>query len=155
MGWYLKTKLGVTLLIIAIMVIIGIFGLLGAMERARMNQSTPAITHIFQGQFKNAVINSPKPVVVDVYAPWCAPCRELSPMLERVAPGFTNTVRFVKVNYDEAPGLVNFYKIEGIPTLLMFRKGQLVGQIPGLPTEMALKAELGYLASGQAVPGPD
>jgi thioredoxin len=154
-GWYLKTKLGVTLLIIAIMVILGIFGVLGAMERARMNQSTPAITHIYQGQFKSVVINSPKPVVVDIYAPWCAPCRELSPMLERVAPGFTNAVRFVKVNYDEAPDVARAYGIDGIPTLLMFRRGQLVSRLPGLPTEMALKAELGFLATGQAVPGPD
>src|ERR1700744_1838709 len=108
----------------------------------KMNLSTASVKHISQDEFTNEVSLSALPVVVDFYATWCAPCRELSPMLDKLAPGYTNTVKFVKVNVDEAPAIAQKYDIEGLPTLLFFKKGVVTDQMVGVPDTMILEAKL-------------
>jgi thioredoxin 1 len=126
----------------------------GCYNSAKMNESTPSMTHIAPADFTNTVIASTSPVVVDFYATWCGPCRELDPMLDRLAPGYTNSVKFVKVNVDEAPDLAKTYSVQGIPALLMFRDGKLVDHSVGLPTETQLTALLDNLASGKPMTDP-
>jgi thioredoxin 1 len=121
----------------------------GGSSPASMNKSTANVKLITEGQFDTEVIQSPSPVVADFYATWCGPCKILSPMLDEVAGTFTNKIKFVKINVDEAPALSQRFDVQGIPTLLFFKNGKVINRIVGLPAMDDLKARLESLA------GPD
>jgi len=81
-----------------------------------------------------AVANAPVPVIVDLWAPWCGPCRTLGPNLARVAEELRGRVLVLKVNTDEHRGLSERHDVRGIPTMLMFRRGALADrQVGALP----------------------
>jgi thioredoxin 2 len=71
------------------------------------------------------------PVLVDLWAPWCAPCRIVSPALERLARDLAGRIKLVKVNIDEAPRLAQRFNVRAVPTLLILRKGELAAQQAG------------------------
>ena len=118
----------------------------GCDNPAAMNESSPNVKHITQGEFTEEVTACEQPVVVDFYATWCARCRVLSPMLDGVAAGYTNKIKFVKVNLDESPGLAQNYQVEELPVVLLFKNGKLAARISGIPTEAELKEKLDALA---------
>jgi thioredoxin 1 len=122
----------------------------GGNGSASVNQSTENVKRIGQDQFDAEVMQSPAPVVADFYAPWCGPCKILSPRLDELAGSFTNRLRFVKINVDEAPALARRFEIQGIPTLLFFKDGKVVDRIVGLPATDDLKARLDALAGTNA-----
>lgn len=78
-------------------------------------------------------------VLVDFWAAWCMPCRMLSPIIDRVAQAYPSQLKVVKVNVDENPALSNEYNIMAIPTMMLFRDGELVQRISGLLPEAQLK----------------
>lgn len=78
------------------------------------------------------------PVVVDFWAPWCAPCRQLTPLIERVAARYEDDVILVKVNVDDNPAVASQYRIQGIPAIRAFRDAAIVAQFDGLVAEDAL-----------------
>lgn len=78
------------------------------------------------------MLKSPVPVIVDFWAPWCGPCRRLSPELDAVAEELGDKAKVVKVNTDENPELAQRYGVLGIPNLIFFRDGQVADQIVGL-----------------------
>ncbi|UBV44880.1 thioredoxin TrxC (plasmid) [Deinococcus taeanensis] len=82
------------------------------------------------------------PVIVDFWAPWCGPCRVIGPVLEEIARERAGHVRVVKVNVDENPQVPGRYQVQGIPTLLLFRNGQLAGRQVGALPKAALLAWL-------------
>ena len=123
-----------------------LFHQLSGAGSASLNQSTASVLRITQEQFETEVMQATKPVVLDVYAPWCGPCRRLSPLLDELAGPLTNKVRFVKVNLDEAPALAQRFEIQGVPTLLFFKDGKLLDSLVGLPSPGALKARLDSFA---------
>ena len=104
--------------------------------------------HITQGEFADEVTRCATPVVADFYATWCGPCRMLSPMLDRLAGGCTDKVKFVKINVDESPGLAQNLG-SAIPTLIFFKDGKVADRITGLPAEDRLKAKLEAFAGGK------
>ena len=120
---------------------------------AAMNQSTPNVKHINGAEFEAEVVRSAKPVVVDFYATWCGPCKILSPRLDTLAGSFTNEIKFVKINVDEAPDLSQRFNIQGIPTLLFFKNGKIVDGVVGLLSTDDLKAHLEALAGMNPPPG--
>ena len=119
----------------------------GAGSSTAMNQSSPNVKHITETEFDADVLHSSKPVVVDFYATWCGPCKVLSPRLDQLAGSFTNEIKFVKVNVDESPNLSQHFNIQGIPTLLFFKNGEVVDSVVGLVPSDALKARLESLAA--------
>lgn len=81
-------------------------------------------------------------VLVDLWAPWCGPCRMVSPALERLARANAGRMKLVKVNVDEAPAISERFGVRGIPTLLVLRNGGIVARQTGAPPEAALRAWL-------------
>ena len=81
--------------------------------------------------FDNEVVKSTLPVLVDLWAPWCGPCRMLAPTVEAIATDFNGKLKVAKLNVDENPAVSERYGIRGIPTLLVFKDGQVKDQIVG------------------------
>jgi len=109
-----------------------------------------SLQNVTMEDFSREVLFSALPVVVDVYADWCGPCRALAPLLDRLAAKYQGRLRFVKVNADEEQDLTSYYRVEGLPTLLLFRNGQLVDRVVGLSDLRALVAKLNRLAAVSA-----
>jgi thioredoxin 1 len=97
-------------------------------------------------QFETEVLSATSPVLVDFYAPWCGPCRMLAPMLESLGAEYAGRVSLVKLNVDEAPDLASRYQISGVPTLMLFRHGQVVDSLVGVPSIRALRGRLDAVA---------
>jgi len=135
--------------VVAVWAVAGLAGLAGCGQPAAMNASTANVRHIAQGEFADQVTRAAGPVVVDFYATWCGPCRQLAPQLDAQADAFAGRIRFFKVNVDESPGLAQNFQIQAIPTVLFFKDGKLADRVTGLPAEADLKAKLTALAGGK------
>ena len=89
--------------------------------------------------FAETVDKAQLPVLVDLWAPWCGPCRAVSPALERLARDRAGRIKLVKVNVDESPGTAGRFGVQGIPTLLVLDKGTVVARQTGAAPESALR----------------
>lgn len=85
--------------------------------------------------FESDVLQSDVPVLVDFWATWCAPCRMLTPIVERVAEEYQGRAKFVKLNVDDNPETAGRFSIRGIPTLLLFKDGTLKDQLVGVTSK--------------------
>lgn len=101
-----------------------------------------ALPDVTEHTFKDEVLASDKPVLVDFWAPWCGPCKMLAPVVEKVAQGHTGRVKFLKLNTDLNPHLAGQYHVSGIPCLILFKGGEAVDRIVGFVQEKAISAML-------------
>lgn len=92
------------------------------------------------------LINGEQPVLVDFFAEWCGPCKMMAPELEKVAADFKGQAKIIKVDVDKNPAAANQYKIMGVPTLMVFKKGQIKwrqsGVVPANVISDAIKQEI-------------
>jgi thioredoxin 1 len=95
--------------------------------------------------FADEVLASEKPVIVDFWAPWCAPCRQVSPIVEQIAVMREGAYKVVKVNIDEEPALAQKYEVQSIPMIGLFRNGRLERASLGAKPRPQLEADLGML----------
>ena len=94
------------------------------------------------GTFENDVLKSDRPVLVDFWAAWCAPCRMLAPTVEAVAEKYASTARVVKLNVDDNPSVSQRFGIKGIPTLILFKNGREEERVVGATSEQAISRML-------------
>ena len=85
-----------------------------------------ATKNVTDENFEAEVLKADKPVIVDFWAEWCGPCKEISSILEEIANEMKNKLKIVKINIDENPNIPNQYGIQSIPTLIIFKKGKPV-----------------------------
>jgi thioredoxin 1 len=104
-------------------------------------RSRSHVEHVDDVNFKEKVLGSQVPVLVDFYADWCGPCKMLAPLLEEIANGNPN-VKIVKVNVGESPELAARYQINSIPSLKVFKSGKVVAQHVGLADKRRLESML-------------
>lgn len=100
------------------------------------------LEYISEGTFQKDVIESTEPVLVDVTAVWCAPCRMLDPVIRQLADEWQGKIKIVKLDADENPGVLMQYGILGIPTLMLFKSGQLQERMTGFLPKEKLTAKL-------------
>jgi thioredoxin 1 len=97
------------------------------------------LLHVSDDDFETQVLKAELPVLVDFWAPWCGPCRMLGPIIEDLSKDYEGQVVFAKMNTDENPGTPGQYGIMSIPSLLLFKDGELVSRAVGMRPKPALK----------------
>jgi thioredoxin 2 len=99
-----------------------------------------SVVNASYADFADVVEASTIPVLVDMWAPWCGPCRMVSPVLEQLAGEFAGSLKLVKVNADEAPGLSQRFEVLAIPTLILFERGKVINtQVGAAPAAVLRK----------------
>ena len=101
--------------------------------------------HVSDATFDKAVLQSPLPVIVDFWAPWCGPCRRIAPILDEVAKDYAGKALVAKVNTDENPEWAMRYGVRGIPTMLFIKDGKEVDRQVGAVPKQLITSKLALL----------
>jgi thioredoxin 1 len=97
------------------------------------------LTEFDDNNFEQEVLQSNVPVLVDFWAPWCPPCRQIAPVVEQLAGENSGTIKIGKLNVDEAPASAQNYGVSSIPTLMLFKNGEVVNRLVGLQPKSRLQ----------------
>ncbi|MEI8090379.1 MAG: thioredoxin [Opitutaceae bacterium] len=100
------------------------------------------IANLTTDNFKATVAATTTPLLVDFWAPWCGPCKAIAPILEELATEMTGQVQIAKVNIDDNDSIAADYGIRAIPTMLLFKNGQVAEQLVGMMPKAAIKAKI-------------
>ncbi len=97
------------------------------------------IMEIEDGNFENEVLKADMPVLVDFWAPWCGPCKAIGPVVEELSKDYDGKIKFMKCNVDNSPITPGKYGIKAIPTLILFKGGDVVDQVTGMVAKSKLE----------------
>lgn len=100
------------------------------------------VLELSQDNFEQEVLKSPAPVLVDLWAAWCGPCRMIAPLVEELAGTYQGKVKFGKLNVDDHPQLAAQYRVMNIPTLLLFKGGREIDRLVGVQPKQELVRRL-------------
>ena len=100
------------------------------------------VLELSQDNFEQEVLKSSTPVLVDLWAPWCGPCRIIAPLVEELAGTYQGKVKFGKLNVDDHPQLAAQYRVMNIPTLLLFKGGREIDRLVGVQPKQELIGRL-------------
>jgi len=103
------------------------------------NEVTMGVAKVSDADFEAQVLKATEPVVVDFWAEWCGPCKMIAPALEEIAGSLNGKVKIVKLNVDESPATAQKYGIMSIPTLMMFKNGELASRQVGAAPKQKLE----------------
>jgi thioredoxin 2 len=107
----------------------------------------PWLVAASSADFASVVEDSPVPVLVDAWAPWCGPCRTVGPIVERLAERYAGRLKVAKVNVDEAPDVARRLGVQGIPALFFYRGGRIVDRVVGAAPESTLATKVDEVLS--------
>jgi thioredoxin 1 len=119
-------------------------------ERNKEILMSEHVNEVSDSSFEKDVLQSDKPVLVDFWAAWCAPCRMLAPTVDAVAEKYAATAVVVKLNVDDNPSISQRYGIKGIPTLILFKAGKEEERVVGATSKEAISRMLDKHVSGAA-----
>jgi thioredoxin 1 len=100
------------------------------------------IVHLTDGEFEEKVLKSPEPVLVDYWAEWCGPCKMIAPILDEIAADYAGKLTVAKLNIDDNPTTPQRFGVRGIPTLMLFKNGEVEGTKVGAMSKSQLNAFL-------------
>jgi thioredoxin 1 len=98
-----------------------------------------AVTEVNDTNFEAEVLQSSEPVLVDFWAPWCGPCRQIAPLVEQLAGENAGSAKIFKLNVDDAPRAAQNYGVSSIPTLMVFKNGEVVDRFVGVQPKTRLQ----------------
>jgi len=125
----------------------------GKVRCARCHTDLPWLVDADDASFDAVVGEATLPVLVDVWAPWCGPCRQIAPVVEQLSRDLAGRLKVVKVNADDAPGVSRRHGVTGIPTLLLYRDGAEADRIVGAPPAAQLRGWVERAVAGAGAPG--
>ena len=106
-----------------------------------------SLRQLSNSNFKAEVLKSRLPTLVDFWAPWCVPCRMVGPIIEQLAADRANSVKLAKLNVDESPDVAAAYGVHSIPTLIIFKDGNVVDRFVGVQPKVILQRALDRVAA--------
>ncbi len=100
------------------------------------------VPEVTESNFQTEVLQSAQPILVDFWAPWCGPCRQIAPLVQELGQEYAGKARVAKINVDECPNVAAGYGVNSIPTLMIFKNGDVVERFVGVQPRSRLQSAL-------------